>query len=744
MNQNEVFQSALWVGPDKPHKHYFGILRGKFYVKEVRTATLRVLGLGYFHCYINGKRVSDEYFLPLNTDYEVREQYPDAEILSGHRIYVPEYDVSDMLSDGENVIAIHFGGGWYAGAGSWWDPSEFGGPFGLPKAIWRVFGEDSEGAFDFGSSEADKICDSYVTDYYVTTHEVQDLRLMTKNALAHDFDDTQWANAVPASAVETEYLFSDCPADKVCERLTPIQIGKFDDRVVYDCGKNITGYPVLLTKAGLGEQVTVLFSEERTAYNDIDMNYQHNQRFIVTCDGEEHELRPFFLWFGFRYFSVQGDAEVVCVENIHADVAVTAHFESDKETLNWINEAFVNTQLSNMHGGIPSDCPHLERRGYTGDGQLVCHAAMTVLDAKAFYRKWIGDILDCQDQKSGHIQYTAPYLLAGGGPGGWGCAIVEVPYQYYLHYGDVSMIAECYPAMLRYFDFLEAHSEGNLVTSTQKGLWCLGDWCSPEDVALPAPFVNNYFYIKSLITCVRIAKLIGKEADIPMLQERIAARKKAMQDAYFNTWDGNFFGGIQGANAFAVDVGIGDDRTYKKLVSYYQKLGCFDTGIFGTDIVTRVLFEHGDGQLATDLLLSTRVHSFAEIKRRGGTTFWEYWPDSTEERSHNHPMFGAVTAYLYDYLLGIRQEEGVAGYSSLIISPVIINCINHLSGYRTVPGGTVSVSYRKSNDYHIEFCIGIPAKQKAEFVTPTNRIPLHEGENVLRFPLSALLDPAKK
>ena len=26
--------------------------------------------------------------------------------------------------------------------------------------------------------------------------------------------------------------------------------------------------------------------------------------------------------------------------------------------------------LCNMHTGHPSDCPHLERRGYTGDGQL--------------------------------------------------------------------------------------------------------------------------------------------------------------------------------------------------------------------------------------------------------------------------------------------------------------------------------------------------------------------------------------
>ena len=113
-----------------------------------------------------------------------------------------------------------------------------------------------------------------------------------------------------------------------------------------------------------------------------------------------------FTWFGFRYFTVKGDAEPIGVKVLHTDVKVTAAFESDNETLDWIYKAFLNTQLSNMHAGIPSDCPHLERRGYTGDGQLVCHAAMNALDARYFYHKWISDIGDCQDIYSGHVQYT--------------------------------------------------------------------------------------------------------------------------------------------------------------------------------------------------------------------------------------------------------------------------------------------------------------------------------------------------
>ncbi|MFQ9395071.1 MAG: hypothetical protein ACLR2E_14785 [Lachnospiraceae bacterium] len=42
---------------------------------------------------------------------------------------------------------------------------------------------------------------------------------------------------------------------------------------------------------------------------------------------------------------------------IHSDVKVSSTFSSSDETLNWLREAYLRTQLDNMHCGIPSDCP---------------------------------------------------------------------------------------------------------------------------------------------------------------------------------------------------------------------------------------------------------------------------------------------------------------------------------------------------------------------------------------------------
>ena len=351
------------------------------------------------------------------------------------------------------------------------------------------------------------------------------------------------------------------------------------------------------------------------------------------------------------------------------------------------------------------------------------------------------DIADSQDILSGHIQYTAPYIRSGGGPGGWGSAIVEVPYQLYRHYGDPKILEKYYNNMRRYIDYLEAHSEVGLVTSDKAGNWCLGDWCGPnilypdrditshnQQVVLPASMVNTYFMVKSLQKMCEIAKIIGKDEDIPEYEEKIKYRKGAITAAYFNAFDDNFIMNVQGANSFAVDLGLGTENTYKNMVSYYKKLGYYDTGIFATDILTRILFENGNAELAVDLLINNGVQGFEHWRKNGATTFHEYW-DSNRSRSHSHPMFGAVVAYLFEHLLGITQQKNTAGYSSLSIEPKAVAKFGRMSGSMSTPNGTVAVNYVK-NSTCTEFKIQIPKGTKAVFRYADKEFELTQGENI--------------
>lgn len=773
MTQEYYFGHAKWVGakecsvgfakPIRRGEYYgiggnptdinkFYILRGRFTASKGAKAQLSVLGLGFFKCYINGTLINPDTFLPLSSDFEATND-PINETLTGHRIYVPQFDITPYLAEGENVIAIHYGGGWY---------THLCRPFGMAKAIYRVEVESDGKPENFVSDESCLVGKSYINAYSFTECENHDYTAW-EDAFAKNFDDSAWEAASLCAPLETEYLTTSCPPDALISRLPVTKTFKDGERAVYDCGRNTTGYPVLEILASEGECVEVYFAEELLPDGQIDRSHAHNQRFLITSDGKGRTIQPDFLWFGFRAFEVVGKARPIEVKEIFANVKINSDFDSDNETLNWIYKTFLHTMLCNMHTGHPSDCPHIERRGYTGDGQLTTNAVLTTMDARAFYEKWMADIGDCQDTLSGHIQYTAPYLRSGGGPGGWGCAIVEVPYQLYRHYGDTKILKNYYPQMLRYIDYLEAHSEFGLVTSDKAGEWCLGDWCGPnilypecditshnQQVILPAPYVNTYFMVKSLLQMKEIAALIGKDTDIPMLEKKIDERKRAIQAAYYNAFDNNFVMSVQGANAFAVDLGLGDayakaqgsnhcseetcvaeGGTYKNLVTYYEKLGHFDTGIFATDVLTRVLFENGQAELAVKLLTQNGDQGYEHWRQNGATTFHEYW-DSNRSRSHNHPMFGAPVAYLFEYLLGIRQKDGTAGFESLVIEPQATALFGRMAGSIETVRGKISVSYEKKDGKTV-FTVTVPEASAAVFRFEGKETALSAGENRMIF-----------
>ncbi len=725
MTQEYFFHNAKWVGAKDRTRDSFAVLKGSFEAESAKKVTLNALGLGFFKCYINGECINPDTFLPLSSDFEAGCD-PVDEVISGHRVYVPQFDITPFVKNGENSIEIHYGGGWYTHKNR---------TFGLPKAIYCITVGNKSGTDYFVSDENCKIRKSSVCKYNFTREEHHDF---------FNFDDFSWENAVVTEGLQTEYCETDCPWDKLIKKLPVKKVKETEKGIVYDCGENTTGYPVLKVTAEKGEKICVNFAEELADDGSLDPTHVHGQQFSVISDGKEAFVQPEFTWFGFRYFEVIGKAEPECVKVIYADVPVSSTFESDNETLNWIYKTFMHTMLCNMHTGHPSDCPHLERRGYTGDGQLTCNAALTVFDAKAFYAKWMQDIGDCQDVLSGHIQYTAPYLRSGGGPGGWGCAIVEVPYQLYKHYGEKEILEKYYGNMRRYIDYLEAHSEYGVVTSDKKGEWCLGDWCGPnilypdkditshnQQVVLPAPMVNTYFMVKSLQQMCEIARIIGKEEDIAEYEEKIKYRKGAITAAYFNTFDDNFIMNVQGANSFALDIGLGNEKTYENMKNYYKKLGHYDTGIFATDIVTRQFFKNGDSDLAVQLLTHNGEQGFEHWRRNGATTFHEYW-DSNRSRSHSHPMFGAPVAYLFEYLLGIRQTEDSSGYKSIVIEPMSVDRFKWMKGSITTPNGVVAVSYRNEKG-NVKFNISIPENTKATFFFAEKKHILCVGENEFVF-----------
>ncbi|MBQ7543171.1 MAG: family 78 glycoside hydrolase catalytic domain [Clostridia bacterium] len=704
MRFEELFGEAAWVQADAPCVS--PEFRAVFDAEAGEAAQITVCGLGFFELFLNGRRVSDDLFVPANSHYHA---YADCfcakefgeEMTS--RIYAVRYDLSAFLQDGENELTVAVGPGWYF-------------RYGACRLCFRITLPGRE----IVSGRSVGWRPGTMTAYELTHGETHDFTLPVQ----------PWRDVTCAELPDTDYQLQDCPADRVIRSVVPRQIAETPTEIFYDVGENLTGRPVLRC-AEAGAQIAVRTGEAFDAETcSLPERRAHKQVCSFRCDGTAREYYPRFTWCAGQYFAVRKPARMTRFDEIHADVPVTSAFRSSSAQLNWFYDAFVRTQLSNMHAGIPSDCPHLERRGYTGDGQLVCEAAMLLLDSRTFYRKWMRDVSDCQDRKSGHVQYTAPYVRSGGGPGGWGCAIVEVPYVYYKVFGDAGPFRTYYPQMLRWFDYLNDHSENDLVVRDQPEQWCLGEWCVPgqkqiDGIPIPNPFVNTYFFIRSIDRLLEMAPVIGSVAQIPALRELRARKAKALVDAYFDPETGDFAADGNGANAFALDVGLGDERTLRNLVAHVRALDCVHTGIFGTDVVPRILFENGFADLAYRFLTFRKQPSFGYMRACGATTLWEEWNDP---RSMSHPMFGAAVRYLFQYILGVRQTKDSCGFAKVVIDPADIPDLTAAQGRLMTVRGTIAVDLcRKSGTLKIQLPHGIEAVCRQDGAD----VPLHAGVNIV-------------
>lgn len=730
MKSVSPLSGAQWIGAH-PLCQSPVIIR-RFSAADVKAATLFVTGLGYFEAKINGKPVTADRFQPLITDYEPRDLskfiYPLHDTLT-HRVYFCQYDVTELLQDGENTLTIQLGNGWYRqterdaeGATSFSD---------VLKAIYSLQLDTAEGNVVIDSDGTETWRGSEIVYNQLFIGEIIDA------TAPMGFE--RKVSILPAPAGQL------CPQigtpDRCVRAIRPTHIATMaDGRKIYDAGENISGVIRVHTSAPWGSRICLRFAENLTENKDLNTDstgsfypclsgcYQLMTDSFI-CDGTQRTFEPKFVWHAFRYFDIAGDFDDLEVLVIHSDCPQTSRFDSPSEGLNYLYETYVRTQLNNMHGSIPSDCPHRERLGYTGDGQVCAKPAMMLLDTKEFYRKWIQDILDCQDTVSGHVQHTAPLMGGGGGPGGWGCAMVIVPYQFYRHFGDASILEQTYEPMRRWVEYLKAHSENGLIVREEEGGWCLGEWCPLDPLVLPEPFVNSCFFLKILEMLTEIAPVVGHSehiAEYAALRDTIA---DAIRRDYYDPATDSFVGNAQGADAYALWVGLAGEKTAVEMAKRYHELGHFDTGFLGTDVLMEMLCKYGYIDTALKLLESEDLGSYLYMKRHGATTIWENW---THGSSDDHPMFGACVRQLFSTILGIEQSDTSVGYQVLRIAPQIPAGLPWAEGALDLPCGEVSVRWEKQAE-QILFRISIPHGVPATFCFGGKEVPLTSGENNFAF-----------
>ncbi len=736
------------------------LLRSEFTIdKEIASAALYTTGVGYYEMYLNGDKVGDHVLDPAITDYNDRVLYET-------------YEVTDQLNSGENALGLWLGeGAWRLREGedrwAWYGMNNnFGKPMGIAQLHIR-FKDGSERVVT--TDESWSAASSPITYSSVYGGEDYDARLEQEGWNDIGFDDSSWQKADISANPDIILDSQLMPPIRVTQSIEAVTQTQPDSNTyLFDLGQNIPGWWRVQVEGDQGTELKIRGAE---TLNDTlfptplkpgdslstDKAYHRDVWTTYTLKGGEQEsYEPRFFYTGFRYVEVKVDhpdqlnSLQVSGQVLHSDIPRNGHFSSSDTLLNDIYEATIWSQRGNLHG-FPTDCPHREKGGYNGDGQVIAEASMHDFHMQPFYRKWIQDMRDAQ-YENGRIPNTSPTMLGGTGGGiAWGSAYILIPWWMYQYYHDTEILKEHYPAMKRYMEYLknlaseeDENPEEKYIINEFGGHWdSLGEWEAPvrERNGPINPLTNTYYWYLDNMTAAKIAEVLGEEEDRKEYLALTDSIKDAFNQKFFDP-ETNLYGTDEAYQSYLLFALSGDLVPKGHRQSVLDNLiedimvtrdGHLATGILGTKHLFSVLANEGREDVIHRMVTQKTFPSWGYWLENGATTLWENWRG---ESSHNHQMFGSVNEYFYKYLAGIKAptDKGTTtGYKHIHIEPYTPEGLNHAEAYVETIRGMVSSEWERV-DGALTLNVTIPPNTTGTVSIPdlgNEEVQISEGDNII-------------
>lgn len=703
---------AKWIGADFERGVAPMFLRTFNITKPIRGAKMYVSALGYYEVSINGRKVGEDFFVPNISNANERPQLSSAFIaipgdFTDYRVYYLAYDITELLQKGNNTVNALLGEGFYNAVSHWV------APFGDNALLCQIEVIYSDGSKEIVATD-DKwqVAESQIVLNGVYAGEIFDA---TRNA---DSKAIRWQQASIKEPPTGKLSAQMSPSDRVAEVLNPVSFSKQPDgSYKVDFKKEISGWVRLKDiSAKKGDTIQVHYICE----SPLGVHK------YISGGKEKESYAPRFTWFVFSSAIIEGcelKEENVEAEAVYSDLPQAARFNTSHTLYNQIHSIWQQSEKDNMHGGIQSDCPHRERSPYLGDGQVVCPTVMETFDAAAFYRQWLQSVRDVQD-KTGYVPNSAPWQPACGGGVAWGAAANIIPWEHYLHYGDMRVLKENYAAMKSQLQYMLTWltEEGtmysrrcNVGADTPNKWFNLGEWVAP--FGLPAEELVHTFY---LWYCAHInasaASALGLNEDEAYYSRLANEVKEAFHKKFYNPVTKSY--GDYGSNVFALYMGVPDDvrADVVNTLNYDLSVRCkghLDTGIFGTRFLPEVLIENGLSELLFQIFNQTDFPSYGYMLAEGATALWEQWDG---QNSHNHPMFGGGLTWFYRYLAGLRLDSNQPGYKHFIVAP-IPSPVEHVYYSISTPYGIASSEINRKDGMQT-YEITVPVGATATFFPP--------------------------
>ena len=680
--------SGDWISPAEPTGMH-PLIGKKFTVGAgVVRARLYVTGLGLFVPFLNGARIGEDHLAPGCTDYRRIRQ-----------IYTYELPVLA----GENIVEILLGNGWYKGrfAGR---TNIYGTKYLLLAEVElryedgrvRRIGTDGSWTWRESTVAADGIYDGEAQDDTYTP--LSDMPVCVEAGESKESLRDRLSVSVRAHAFDGE------------SRLLQSPRGEY----ILDFGQNMAGFVSLTGNFAGGEEIILDYGEVLDkAGNFYNENLRSAvQRFSVRARAGRHTYRPYFTYFGFRYVRVKGvrpekvEWKAYCV---HSDMDRGGHFTCCDRLLEGFYRNSVWGQLSNFVD-IPTDCPQRDERfGWLGDAQIFAETSLLHFECSPFWRKFLRDV-EVETRKFGappdfapvYAEPTDPDPIRLKGSSGWADAVAVIPEQLYIATGDERLLAEEYPAAVRWVRYMRSHSEGGLFRAgTRYGDWLAGDGeglIGKTDRVL----ISTAFSFRCAEIVRRMAHELGQAGEEEEMREWAVEVRRAWRAAFLQ--GGELSEKTQTAYVLALRFGLLDERekpsAAASLVALLRAGGWVArTGFIGTPELLYALSDNGYAEEALRLFLCRDRGSWLYPVACGATTVWERlegYDDldgAKEMNSFNHYQGGALASWLYTRLCGFIRK--CPGGTSILFRPILSEALPAFAGEFLCANGRFSMSCKR-------------------------------------------------
>ena len=690
-------------------------------------ASLSICGLGFYVLFVNGERVSKGHIAPYISN-------PD------HICYYDTFDVTDKLTEGENVIGVILGNGMLNCPGGlvWdFDDADFRA---APMLAMELSVKTLSGDVLIGADEEFLCHPSPILFDDLRLGETYDARLEIDGWSKAGFDTSDWTPAFYVQSPRGEMKLCECEPITTYKVLKPVSITKEGDAYIYDFGLNSAGVTHLHIEGKAGQLVTLWHAEQldnegryfdkNVRFNRHDTPYydDYNQTIRFTCSGGVDDYEPYFHYSGFRYVKVEGITEEQATSDLltyhvmSCDIPTIGGFKCSDDRINTLFAMVKNSDRSNLFY-FPTDCPHREKNGWTGDASMSSDHMCYIFDMENIYREWLNNIRYAQrlDGALPGIIPTSGWGFAWGNGPTWDSVIFNLPYMLYKFRGITDTIKANAHAMVRYLEYAMTRrsDDGTIAIG-------LGDWVpvskNADDYDAPLALTDSVMVMDVARKASEMLAAVGMKHQAAFAEGIYHDMRETIRRELVDLDTLIVKGDCQASQCIALYYGVfekeEEERAFAHLVRHiHAKDDTFDTGFIGLHCIFDVLAKFGEADLAYKMITRSKYPSYTRLIDLGYTSITEHFIDEMPDQSSmNHHFLGDIARWFMMRLAGLNVIDS----RTVEISPCPVHGIDFAEAYYDLPKGRVTVRWSRDENGKVDVDYTVPTGVKAYYWHSSN------------------------